>query len=94
MNETTNPDSDGFDQRKAFVDWVKNSDVVQLGDFTRDGFQTVYLTTNLTPGIPNEVVKRATDAGYTYRWKDQQGRLVFSTDGDDPRTQHLKERLA
>lgn len=76
---------EGIDDRRAFVDWVKNSDVVQLDDFTRDGFQTVYLTT--PPDVVldvDDVTDRALDAGYSHRWRDEQGRLVFSTSADDP----------
>jgi hypothetical protein len=72
--------------RRDFVDWVKNSDVVQLDDFTRDGYQTVWLTTDApTWHDTNDVTRRALKAGYTHRWNDEQGRLVFSTSGDDPR---------
>ena len=69
--------------RRDFVDWVKNSDVVQLDDFTRDGYQTVWLTTDAT--ARSDVTRRALNAGYTHRWNDEQGRLVFSTSGEDPR---------
>lgn len=86
----------GYERRKSFVDWVEDRDAVRLDDFTRDGYQTVYLDVDATPDpeAPPEVVKRATDAGYTHRWWDQQGRLVFSTDDEDPRTRHLSRRIA
>jgi len=72
--------------RRDFVDWVKNNDVVQLDDFTRDGYQTVWLTTDAPTWFDvNDVTRRALDAGYTHRWTDELGRLVFSTSADDAR---------
>lgn len=74
---------EGLNERRDFVDWVKNSDVVQLDDFTRDGFQTVFLTTTADADV-DTVTERARDAGYSHRWRDERGRLVFSTSGEPP----------
>ena len=76
-----------FDSRQDFVDWVKNNDLVQLDDFTRDGFQTVYLNTDeLDPRQFHVLRSKARKAGYEYlNALDERGRLVFSTNPSDNR---------
>jgi len=76
-----------FDRRQDFVDWVKNTDLVQLDDFTPDGFKTVYLDADeLDPKQAAVLRQRAKKAGYDYvTMLDQQGRIVFSTTPNDRR---------
>ena len=72
--------------RRDFVGWVKDNDVFQLDDFTRDGFRTVFLTRDAPTWFDvDDVTRRALDAGYTHRWTDELGRLVFSTSAADAR---------
>lgn len=75
----------GFDQRRDFVDWVKNTDLVQLDDFTRDGFKTVFLDAGrLDPKQVSVLRHRAKKAGYEYvTMLDEQGRIVLSTTPND-----------